>query len=400
MNPIVVVGDVLLDRDLDGHAGRLSPEAPVPVVEGLQERTRPGGAGLTAWLAAEHGPEVVLVAPLGDDETSEALRGLLVPRVRLVELPLTGRPPEKTRIRADGHPLARLDRSAPGTVGAPGPQVEAALATAGAVIVSEYGRGITAQPRVRELLAAAARRVPLVWDPHPRGAGPVPGARLMCPNLTEALAWCGMKRRDLNAAAASAAVLVERYQAGSVAVTLGERGALLSFGHGVPLMFPAEPVTGNDTCGAGDRFAAAAGCLLASGALPSEAVRAAVTTAADFVARGGASALRCGSHARRSPDPVDAIRSRGGTVVATGGCFDVLHAGHVATLRAARALGDYLVVCLNSDASVRRAKGPDRPVNSAADRAAVLSALDCVDAVEIFEEDTPENILRRLRPDV
>jgi rfaE bifunctional protein nucleotidyltransferase chain/domain len=97
---------------------------------------------------------------------------------------------------------------------------------------------------------------------------------------------------------------------------------------------------------------------------------------------------------------VAGTRTRGGTVVATGGCFDVLHAGHVATLRAARALGDCLIVCLNSDASVRRAKGPDRPVNSAADRAAVLSALDCVDAVEIFEEDTPEEILRRLQPDV
>jgi D-beta-D-heptose 7-phosphate kinase / D-beta-D-heptose 1-phosphate adenosyltransferase len=95
-----------------------------------------------------------------------------------------------------------------------------------------------------------------------------------------------------------------------------------------------------------------------------------------------------------------APRDTGGTIVATGGCFDVLHAGHVATLRAARALGDCLVVCPNSDASVRRAKGPQRPVNSAADRAAVLSALECVDAVEIFDEDTPEEVLRRLRPDV
>jgi D-beta-D-heptose 7-phosphate kinase/D-beta-D-heptose 1-phosphate adenosyltransferase len=100
------------------------------------------------------------------------------------------------------------------------------------------------------------------------------------------------------------------------------------------------------------------------------------------------------------PGSVAAVRARGGTVVATGGCFDVLHAGHVAMLRAARALGDCLVVCLNSDASVRRTKGPDRPVNPAADRAAVLSALECVDAVQIFDEDTPVELLTRLRPDI
>jgi D-beta-D-heptose 7-phosphate kinase/D-beta-D-heptose 1-phosphate adenosyltransferase len=400
MRSVVVVGDVLLDRDLDGHARRLSPDAPVPVIEAIQERTRPGGAGLTAWLAAEEDVDVVLIAPLGDDETSGALRGLLTPRVRLVELPLTGHPPEKTRIRANGHPLVRLDRSAPGVVGEPGSRVAAALAGADAVIVADYGQGTTGRPRMRELLAAAARRVPLVWDPHPRGADPVPGAQLICPNLSEALTWCGMERGGLDAAARSADELVARYQATGVAVTLGERGALLSFGHGAPLMFPAEPVAGSDTCGAGDRFAATAGCLLAAGALPSEAVRAAVAAAADFVARGAASALHRTPGPHTSGDPVAAIRRRGGTVVATGGCFDVLHAGHVATLRAARALGDYLVVCLNSDASVRRAKGPDRPVNPAADRATVLSALDCVDAVEIFDEDTPERLLGRLRPDV
>jgi rfaE bifunctional protein nucleotidyltransferase chain/domain/rfaE bifunctional protein kinase chain/domain len=398
--PIVIVGDVLLDRDLDGHASRLSPDAPVPVVEGIQEHIRPGGAGLAALLAAEDVPDIVLIAPLGTDDTSDTLRELLTPHVRLVELPLRARPAEKTRIRAGGHPLVRLDRSTPGAVGEPGPRVEKALTDARAVLVADYGRGAAAQPRMRALLAAAARRVPLVWDPHPRGAEPVPHARVICPNLKEALEWCGAEGEDRAAAAGSAQELTRRYQAGSVAVTLGGQGALLSFGHGTPLMFPAEPVPHSDTCGAGDRFAATLVCELASGALPSEAVQSAVRAATDFVARGGASSLYCAPAARPSRDQAASTRARGGTVVATGGCFDVLHAGHVGMLRAARALGDCLIVCVNSDASVRRAKGADRPVNSAADRAAVLSALECVDAVEIFEEDTPEEILRRLQPDV
>jgi D-beta-D-heptose 7-phosphate kinase/D-beta-D-heptose 1-phosphate adenosyltransferase len=401
MNPVVIVGDVMLDRDLDGRAERLSPDAPVPVIDDVHEHTRPGGAGLAALLAAEDGPDVVLVTPLGDDGTSRTLRELLAPRVRVVALPLSASPPEKTRVRAGGHPVVRIDRSAPAVVGEPGREVEAVLAGASAVLVSDYGRGVTAQPRMRELLTAAARRVPLVWDPHPRGAEPVPRARLICPNLREALTWCGRRDDGLDAAARSAEEILERFEADGVVVTMGARGALLSHGGGAPQIFPVDPVTGGDTCGAGDRFAATVAGRLATGALPSEAVEAAVAAAGAFVQAGAASALsRVRPAARPVSDPLSAARDAGGTVVATGGCFDVLHAGHVATLRAARALGDFLVVCLNSDASVRRAKGPDRPVNSAADRAAVLSALECVDAVEIFDDDTPEEILRRLRPDV
>ena len=401
MKPLVIVGDVMLDHDLDGRADRLSPDAPVPVVDAVEEHTRPGGAGLAALLAADDADGVVLVTPLGTDRVSHTLRDLLAPRVRVIGLPLSGPPAEKTRVRASGHPLLRIDRSKPAAVGEPGREIEAVLAGAGAVLVSDYGRGVTAQPRMRELLTAAAHRVPLVWDPHPRGADPVARARLICPNLKEALAWCDRRDDDLDTVTRSAEEILRRYQADGVVVTMGERGALLSHGSGAPQIFPAEPVTGRDTCGAGDRFAATVAGHLAKGALPSEAVEAAVAAAAAFVERGAASALSSAPAAARPVrDPVSAVREAGGTVVATGGCFDVLHAGHVATLHAARALGDCLVVCLNSDASVRRAKGRDRPVNPAADRVAVLSALACVDAVEIFDEDTPEEILRRLRPDV
>jgi rfaE bifunctional protein nucleotidyltransferase chain/domain len=172
------------------------------------------------------------------------------------------------------------------------------------------------------------------------------------------------------------------------------------------MAIPAPRVAVGDPCGAGDCFAATVAGRLAAGALPSEAVRAAVAAASAFVAAGGASGWSRGAAASAPDDEEDAralaarVRDRGGTVVATGGCFDLLHAGHVRALESARALGDCLIVCLNSDASVARLKGPDRPLVGQDDRAAVLAALRCVDAVAIFEEDDPRAILRELRPHV
>jgi rfaE bifunctional protein nucleotidyltransferase chain/domain len=185
-------------------------------------------------------------------------------------------------------------------------------------------------------------------------------------------------------------------------VTLGARGALLVGGAGAPLAVPA-PAAAGDPCGAGDRFAATAAARLARGALPSEAVRAAVLEASAFVAAGGASAAVVRPVVAPATDALElceGVRAAGGTVVATGGCFDLLHAGHVRMLASARALGDCLVVCLNSDASVRRLKGRDRPVVGQSDRADVLAALASVDAVALFDEDDPSTLLRELRPHV
>jgi D-beta-D-heptose 7-phosphate kinase / D-beta-D-heptose 1-phosphate adenosyltransferase len=169
------------------------------------------------------------------------------------------------------------------------------------------------------------------------------------------------------------------------------------------MIVPARRVPVGDPCGAGDRFAVTAAGVLADGGLPSEAVTGAVAAASEFVAAGGASSLATtpGTPDGRSVETlVAAVRARGGTVVATSGCFDLLHAGHVATLESARALGDCLIVCLNSDESMRRLKGPGRPVVGVEDRAAVLRSLACVDEVVVFDEDTPETVLSRLRPDV
>jgi rfaE bifunctional protein nucleotidyltransferase chain/domain/rfaE bifunctional protein kinase chain/domain len=444
--PLVVVGDALLDRDLDGRAGRLAPDAPVPVVDDPAERCRPGGAALAATLAARlDGRAVTLLTALAGDDAGAVLRELLeLAGVEVVDLGLTGRTPEKIRVRAGGHSLLRVDRvTRPGRVGPLCSAGRRALAGAGAVLVADYGRGVAAEPGVRAALAGLPRRRPLVWDPHPRGPAPVPGARLATPNRAEAAGFAPeVEGDDLAAVTAQARLLAERWSAAGVAVTLGPRGALLVEGAGAPMVMPATSAPGGDPCGAGDRFAATAAGLLADGALPSEAIAAAVTAATTFVAAGGATSIHLDPASVAAPEPrfpvpsppvgeanpspgggssvvhsplgeppaesameralavIDAVRAGGGTVVATGGCFDLLHAGHVATLRSARSLGDCLVVCLNSDDSVRWLKGLERPLVPEVDRVAVLEALGCVDVVVPFDERTPEAVLQRLRPDV
>jgi rfaE bifunctional protein kinase chain/domain/rfaE bifunctional protein nucleotidyltransferase chain/domain len=393
-SPLVVVGDCLLDRDLEGRVERLSPDAPVPVVEDLRERPRPGGAGLAASLAAGDGRQVCLVTALARDAAGEQLRALLEEAgVQVIDLGLEGATPEKVRVRSAGQTLLRLDQGGKrtATVGPPPPRLERALEAAAAVLVSDYGWGLTAHAALRSALAAAGR--PLIWDPHPLGARPLAGALLVTPNRREAGAG-----RELGDVVRKARALRRSWQAQAVVVTLGPEGALLVTGDGAPLVAPAPRLSILDPCGAGDRFASTAAGLLADGASVEEAVTAAVSSASAFVAAGGASAA---AFLRPAPAEVGGelgmeaaievaqrTRAVGGRVVATGGCFDLLHAGHVS------------VVLINSDQSVRRLKGPDRPLVEEADRAAVIAALECVDAVAIFEEATPEAALRRLRPDV
>jgi D-beta-D-heptose 7-phosphate kinase / D-beta-D-heptose 1-phosphate adenosyltransferase len=410
---LVVVGDTLLDRDVEGRIERLCPDAPVPVVDETSRVSRPGGAALAAALAATDGYSVTLISALSKDPAGREVAALLAEAgVEVVDLVLEGATPEKIRIRTDERPLLRLDRGpVTGAVGPATDEASAALRSAAAVLVSDYGRGVAGESGLRTALAGLTSRIPVVWDPHPKGPAPVPSVRLATPNKTEAAGLVAeIAGEGPPAVAGRARLLAERWQAAGIVVTLGAEGALLVYGAAEPFLAPAPHVNGADPCGAGDRFASRAAGLLAEGAQSHEAVAGAVVCASHFVAAGGAAGVSfCAS---RKPIPEEIVqpedaqrvvaraRAGGGTVVATGGCFDLLHAGHVSTLRAARSLGDCLIVCLNSDASVRRRKGSDRPLVPEEDRAAVLLALECVDAVVLFDEDTPEVVLDLLRPDV
>jgi D-beta-D-heptose 7-phosphate kinase / D-beta-D-heptose 1-phosphate adenosyltransferase len=347
---IVVVGDALLDRDVVGAVERLSPDAPVPVVDQDAVLARPGGAGLAAVLAAADGADVTLVTALGDDPAGDELRELIAERgIEVVDLGLDGATPEKVRIGTPGRPLLRLDRGG-GAVAGTGPDaaVRAAIGWADAVLVADYGRGVAAAPAIRAHLGSAA--TPLVWDPHPRGAPPTPGAALVTPNLAEASGLVPEVDGDATPAVARRArALAARWKAGAVAVTCGARGAVLVAGDGPAIAAPAEPARGGDPCGAGDRFASRAAVTLAGGADPAAAVADAVAAASRFVAAGGAGAIGRASadpnpeHGDVGRDPsaggedealavAARVRARGGTVVATGGCFDLLHPGHIRTL--------------------------------------------------------------------
>lgn len=424
--PLVVLGDSLLDRDLEGTVERLCPDAPVPVVDQPGCHSRPGGSALAAALAAG-GTDVVLVTALADDDAGRELAGLLATaEVEVLPLRLRGPTPEKVRIRAGGQSLLRLDHGGPPSpVSPPGDRVRGTLLAAGGVLVADYGRGVAAQPDLRAWLQDTTARVPVVWDPHPLGAEVIPNVGLATPNQTEAARLAPEPGSGLATVARQAAILAERWSATAVAITLGDHGAVVAGQEGSPLVVPTEPAHA-DSCGAGDFFAMTATRALAAGALPSEAAEEAVRAASAFVTAGGVQAAwrrlvegtdiptASGPPSNGRPDVLHPeqdqeshaglvareVRRSGGVIVATGGCFDLLHAGHVSLLRSARSLGDCLIVCLNSDASISRLKGASRPVQSQDDRVAVLLALDAVDAVAVFDEDTPVAVLERLRPDL
>ncbi|MGW4090432.1 PfkB family carbohydrate kinase [Nocardia sp. NPDC004750] len=308
--PLVVIGDALLDIDVEGRADRCSPDTAAPVVDVAHRTFRPGGAGLAARLAAAQEREVVLIAGFAADEAAARLRGLLDSHVRVIALPQRGSTVCKQRVRAigpcavpNGHARARQSRrpnliaridSGAGRVRADvlPEEAVAVLAAARAVLVSDYGRGAAAHPQIRGLLRAHADHVPIVWDPHPRGPLPIPGAALVTPNHAEALTLLSGRLDD----GPDLWRLAKGWAVGAIAVTLGTEGALVCLRASgkrlrIPLPSVARAPDATDTCGAGDSFAVAAAARLAEGRGPESAVRRAVLAAAEFVGSGAAAAF-------------------------------------------------------------------------------------------------------------
>ena len=412
---LCIVGDALLDVDWEGDVREVCRDAPAPVLDTPTERIRPGGAALAAVLGVTAGVEVTLItAVAGDDDGRRLMAELEAAGVHVVDLGLDGPTPVKLRLRSGGQSLARVDRGCHPVVppGAMTSEARAALTAADVVLVSDYGRGMATLPGIADGTAAAGR--PLVWDPHTRGPRPSPRAMLVTPNVQEAATLVG----GGHVASLSTPELVTLAEHVScalgcpVALTAGETGAVLTDGRTLPSVVPTRPVQG-DPCGAGDRFAVSAAIGLGRGEDWWTAAAAAVDDARTYVAGGMQPSTRLrlpdsdvvvlADHGRPGPTEETTaaamgVRRAGGVVVGAGGCFDVLHAGHVQLLEHARRLGDHLVVCVNSDRSVRRLKGAGRPLNPAADRAAVLRSLAAVDSVVVFDDDTPAGVLEAVRP--
>lgn len=421
---LVVIGDAMLDWWHEGSARSLCREAPAPAVRVDRTRVAPGGAANTAVNVAGLGGRLRFVAVVGDDEAGVLLSGKLrrrgVPTDDLVVAP-GWRTTSKRRLVADGHVLARLDESP--SPGLP-PHAERALRDrlaellggAPHVLVCDYGLG-TLCDQVRAVLAEHRSRLrTLVVDAHDLTRWAALRPTVVTPDVRECRAMLGHDepRSSDNASYVErhAGELLRRSGAESVVATLDEQGALLVRADRPPVRVGGIPVPRAHTAGAGDTFAAAFTLALAAGHDPESCLAVANLAASVVVGDHGTSVCdaetlraRLDGHERvvdaaELGRRLDEHRRAGRKVVFTNGCFDVLHRGHVAYLAQARALGDLLVVGLNSDESVRRLKGPDRPVNSCADRAAVLAELRCVDMICVFDEDSPRRLLEVVRPDV
>ena len=424
---VVVVGDVIIDAYLGGTASALSREAPVPVVSVERVTEAAGGAANLAVNLASLGAAVRLVSVVGRDEAGRRLLELVAHAgvdVSGVVISPDRATVAKRRILAGDQMLVRFDEGtleplAPAQEGEVVRGLAERTAGADAVVVADYGGGVMTGGVIASLRRPDRRAGPaLVVDAKdPRRYRGV-GVLACTPNHEEAAAALGreVRREPADRALAFAAAgerLLDLTGAEIAAVTLDRDGALL-LERGRPAhRIYADPVPERCSAGAGDTFTAAFALGLACGGDPAAVAEVAAAAAAVVVAKPGTATcspaelrLRLLPGGKLVRDvaqlAVEGERHRreGRRVVFTNGCFDILHRGHVALLNGAKALGDVLVVAVNGDASVRRLKGPERPINSLADRTDVLAALSCVDHLVAFDEDRPEELLRALRPDV
>ena len=442
---VLVLGDLIADRYVRGHVERTSPEAPVPVVLWQHEDLIAGGAANVAANIRAAGARADCVGVAGDDADGHALRGAMERAGLDVSGVVTdpARPTTvKTRITCQGQQMLRLDRERADP--AP-PDVEDRLLAAfrerlpgaGAVVLSDYGKGVLT-PRVlaAALSAAADAGIPLFVDPKGRDYARYRGCHGLTPNCREAAEAAGLAPGEVakgDAALAEAAAAIRAATGCALLiVTRGADGLALFEGRvtevgaehdaetaTAPLLLPTFAREVFDVTGAGDTFVAFLALATAAGLTAAEAAHVANAAAGVTVGKAGAatvspSELRAallgpdaaGPLARKLVSVADLpalgarLRAAGRRVVFTNGCFDFLHAGHVAFLQEARALGDALVLATNTDPVIARLKGPGRPVIAQQQRLSLLAALEAVDHVVAFDDDTPHAVLAALRPDI
>ncbi|MDN3565740.1 bifunctional D-glycero-beta-D-manno-heptose-7-phosphate kinase/D-glycero-beta-D-manno-heptose 1-phosphate adenylyltransferase HldE [Paeniroseomonas aquatica] len=424
---ILVLGDVMLDRFLYGDVDRISPEAPVPVVRLRRTIAMPGGAGNVARNISALGGQAVLIGLLGQDSAASEFRALLAEDLRITDAcVLSGARPTicKTRLIAGTQQLARLDEETshlaePAEAAALVAAVAAALPGCNALILSDYAKGVLA-PKVIEAAITAARTqgIPVFADPKSDDFSRYRGADCLTPNARELARAARLPTGTEEEVVAAARAVMADAGVPALLCTRAEKGMTLIEANSAESV-PAVAREVFDVSGAGDTVIATLALAHAACRPLAEAMRIANAAAGIVVGKLGTATVGADelAHALRaesgeSPeegmllDHAGAARlvadwkAHGLRVGFTNGCFDILHAGHVALLRAARRRCDRLVVALNTDASVARLKGPSRPVNPLADRAAVIAALASVDAVVAFDEPTPLELIRSLLPDV
>jgi D-beta-D-heptose 7-phosphate kinase/D-beta-D-heptose 1-phosphate adenosyltransferase len=423
---LLVVGDLMLDHWVWGRVSRISPEAPIPVVDVERYSHTPGGAANVVSNLRALGAEVDLLGVVGADDAGRRLRGLLARQgVGVQGILADRRRPTtlKTRIIAHSQQVVRADYEErtpldPATARKLLKWVKERRHLYAGVLFSDYGKGMFADTLLPEMLHTL-RHLPSVGGPKPESLERFRGVEVATLNASEARAATGQDTSQAEGLRAAGEDLLARLGGKGVVITRGEQGMALFLPGQPPHTVPALAEQVFDVSGAGDTVLAVVGLCHATGVSLDEAVRLASHAAAVVVRKVGTATvsrrelLQAIVHSEVRPTSKilerSALQERlaemraeeaGLKVVFTNGCFDLLHVGHLRTLQRARALGDVLVVGVNSDASVARLKGPGRPLNPQQDRAELLAGLACVDYVVIFEEDTPEATLAALRPDV
>lgn len=419
-----VVGDIMLDEYAIGDVARISPEAPVPVVHVQRLEDRLGGAANVARQVAVLGGHVSLAGLVGDDVAGSHVFDLCRDAgidVRAVRRLATRQTSRKLRALARNQQLVRLDWEDP----APCPEEDADWMierlqqgrAPDVIILSDYAKGVltpTLVGRIRDIATSTGALI--VVDPKQRDFDAYRGASILTPNVHELEVAAGkaFDPKDTASIAASAQSLAVDIGADALVVTRGGHGMLVAPAHGVPHAISARGRSLFDPTGAGDTVVAVLATTLAAGTTLVEAASIANAAAGIAVGRIGAVSVTAneiveflsGGSVHKVMDlpglvaNVERWRNAGKRIVFTNGCFDLLHAGHLSLLHQAAQHGDILILGINSDASVRRLKGPERPLVAERERAAMLAALDCVDAVTIFEEDTPLEVLQAVRPDI
>ena len=428
---VLCVGDLMLDTYVYGEVGRISPEAPAPVLAVTREEVVIGGAGNVARNVATLGARCIFVGVVGDDAAGGTLQAEFSRLGDGIESHLVIDPTRpttrKTRFVSEHFSthLLRADWELARTVAsdvqdAVIEEAISALPLVGAVVLSDYSKGVLTPATVRTVIAEARRLgKPVIVDPKYGDYGVYKGTTLITPNRKELSEATRMPAESEAELAAAAAALAEMVDSDAVLVTLSEHGMTLVERGRAPVHVPAYTVKVLDVSGAGDTVVAAIAAFLAAGAGFEEAMRAANAAASVVVGKRGTATVSAGElRARILPeaslapeqkivfdwsaldDRIDGWRRDGLRIGFTNGCFDLIHPGHVKLLAQARAACDRLVVGLNSDDSVRRLKGDGRPLQGEVARAEVLAAMEAVDLVVLFDQDTPLELIRQVRPQI
>jgi D-beta-D-heptose 7-phosphate kinase / D-beta-D-heptose 1-phosphate adenosyltransferase len=424
---VLCVGDVMLDRFVYGGVQRVSPEAPVPVVKVARSQAMPGGAGNVARNMVALGARCHLLTVTGQDEAGDELRVLLgtPPGLTCGAVIDQTRPTTvKTRYVAASQQVLRVDQEVDTPLSSDVAQQLVDQATnlvrdVDVVVLSDYAKGVLTQQVTSAVIAAArAARVPVIVDPKGRDYRKYDGATLVTPNLKELQAVTGVDARSDDAVERAAAALFRHAKVDSVLVTRSERGASYVPRDGAAVHLPTAAREVFDVSGAGDTIVATLAVAMGVGIDPTRAAHLANLAGGVAVGKVGTATVGLrelleAAHGEErgalldklgeSEDVItlaDRWRDEGRRVGFTNGCFDLIHPGHISLLSQAAAQCDRLIVGLNSDASVRRLKGSERPIQNELARALVIAALRDVDAVVLFDEDTPEALIRMLRPDV